>query len=142
VSDLPWRNKWVPGVLPEGTDINSKLSQVGQTHRCLANGPVNLAHDFETGEDVITFTETDQKKNYSVVYTFKRLDKKRTHLHAVIFMRANEFKIFLFRLFLKKKLGKVYEQAWLNLNNYCKGLVTSEVEHPYKIVLEDESVHV
>ncbi len=136
VSDLPWRSKWIPGALPEVVDINSELTQAGQTHRCLANGPVIVAHGFETSENVITFTETDQEKSYCVIYTLTKLDEERTHLRSVSFIRKNFFKELMFRLFTKKKLEKVYNQAWANLAGYCKGLIESGKEHPYWVVLE------
>ncbi|MCO6493502.1 MAG: DUF2652 domain-containing protein [Phaeodactylibacter sp.] len=136
VSDLPWRSKWIPGALPEVVDMNHDLTQIGQTHRCLANGPVIVAHDFQNSKDTITFTETDTKKAYCVVYTLKKMDEGRTHFSAASFMKRHFFAQLLFRLFAKKKLLKVYAQAWENLNNYCQGLVEQGKEHPYWVVLE------
>lgn len=140
VSDLPWRSKWIPGALPEVVDMNHDLTQTGQTHRCLASGPVIVAHDFHNSKDTITFTETDTKKTYCVVYTLKKTDERRTHFSSVSFMRKNFFQQLMFRLFMKKKLEKVYALAWENLNNYCKGLVEQGKEHPYWVVLENRQV--
>jgi hypothetical protein len=137
VSDLPWRSKWIPGALPEVMDLNARLTQVGQTHRCLANGPVIVTHGFEAEENVITFTETDQQKSYCVIYTLTKLDEGLTRFQSASFIRKNYFKEWLFKLFMKKKMEKVYSQAWANLNGYCKGLLEKNTEHPYSIVLEE-----
>jgi hypothetical protein len=135
VSDLPWRSKWIPGTLPEVVDINAGLTQAGQTHRCLANGPVIVAHDFETAENVITFTETDQRKTSCAIYTLTKIDDRQTRLHCANFIRKNFLKELMFRLFIKKKAEKISKQAWVNLDGYCRGLIENGKEHPYKIVL-------
>ncbi|MCB0581222.1 MAG: DUF2652 domain-containing protein [Phaeodactylibacter sp.] len=137
VSDLPWRSKWIPGSLPEVADINSELAQAGQTHRCLADGPVIVAHGFEASENVITFTETDQQRTYCVIYTLAKLDEGRTRVQSASFIRKNFFKELIFKLFVKKKLEKVYYQAWANLNGYCQGLLEQGKEHPYRVVLDN-----
>lgn len=140
VSDLPWRSKWIPNALPEVVDINSELAQAGQTHRCLASGPVIVSHGFEAAENVITFTETDQQKSYCVIYTLTKIDERRTRVQSASFIRKNYLKELLFKLFMKKKMEKLYGQAWANLNGYCKGLLEKQEEHPYRIVLEERQV--
>lgn len=140
ISDLPWRSKWIPGALPEVVDINSELTQVGQTHRCLANGPVIVAHGFVAQDNVITFTETDQQKSYCVVYTLTKITENRTHLRSDCFIPKSFFKVLLFKWFEKKKLSNIYAQAWANLNGYCMGLLEQKKEHPYWVVLETGKV--
>lgn len=46
IADLPWRSKWIPGALPEVTDVNEAITSTGQTHRCLADGPLLVSHDY------------------------------------------------------------------------------------------------
>lgn len=142
ISDLPWRSKWIPGSLPEVEEINSTLTQTGQTHRCLANGPVVVAHGFTSQESVITFTETDQQRSYCVIYTLTASNPTQTHLQASSFIRKNVIKETLFKLFMKKKMAAVYNQAWQNLKGYCEGLRQNNEDHPYQIVLERHGAQV
>jgi hypothetical protein len=134
--DVQWRPKWIPGTLPETTDINSYIAQSGQTHRCIAKGPIMVAHDFKIEKDRIYFSETDSGKSMGCVYTLTRLDANRSHLDCEFFMPSNFFKAIMFKLLMKKKIKTQCEQSWVNLSNYCKGLVENHSGHPYQIVLE------
>ncbi len=138
VADLPWRTKWIPDTLEETTDINHQILQNGNTHRCLANGPTVITHDFQKNPDTITFTETDTKRTLCVVYTLKKLDEQRTLVSGDAFMKKHLLLNLFFRLFIKKKMSKTYEFAWANLNQYCQSLRNAGKEHPYKLVLEGE----
>lgn len=133
ICDLPWRAKWIPGALPKVEEINSFLTQSGQTHKCLANGPVIVGHDYHLETDRITFTETDTKKTYCVVYNLQKMDGQRTMLHSVCYMPKSIIKETMFSVFMKKKFTKVYQQAWNNLNQYCIGLMKQKADHPYHI---------
>lgn len=133
VMDIHWRSKWLPGVLEEITDVNSTLTQVGQTHKCLAKGPVITSHDYNFTDQLITFTETADKKNYCVVYTLKRLDDHRTQINTNTFIKKNFFMELMFKIMMKSKMGKLYDQAWSNLNKYCTSLTENGVNHPYSI---------
>ncbi len=138
VADIPWRAKWLPGVLEEITDINSSLTQTGQSHKCLAKGPIIFSHDYDVSDRYITFTETSDKRNYCIVYSMKKLDEKNTQLHTTTFIKKNFLMELMFKLMMKKKMGKIYEIAWTNLNKYCKNLIETKVDHPYKIQITNE----
>ena len=135
-ADVTWRPKWIPDTLPETDNINSYLAQAGQSHRCVADGPIMVAHDFEIEKDVIHFTETDQAKSYCCVYTLTRLNNGKSHLKNEFFMPKNFIKEWMFRIMMKKKFAALCGKAWDNLNHYCKGLVEKHASHPYEIVLE------
>jgi hypothetical protein len=140
ISDLPWRSKWIPGTLEKVVDMNSLMTQHGQTHRCLANGPVLVAHDFNTSQDIITFTETDTKRTHCTVYTLRRISQEKTHLKAVVFMKRNTVPVLMFKLFMKKKYGKVFEQSFVNLNTYCGSLMQNTQQHHYEVAYREDSL--
>jgi hypothetical protein len=133
MADIPWRSSWIPGTLETVTDMNTALAQTGQTHKCMANGPVIVSHDYSVSEHLVTFTETDIPKTYCVVYTLKKLDEHRTLLYSSMFLKKNFFKELVFRLFFKNKIIKVYNQATTNLKNYCESLAKEGKEHRYAI---------
>ncbi|HLF64081.1 MAG TPA: DUF2652 domain-containing protein [Saprospiraceae bacterium] len=140
VSDLPWRSKWIPGTLEKVVDMNSQLTQSGQTHRCMAKGPVLVAHDFRTESNTITFTETDAKKTHCTVYTLKKISEDSTHIQADVFLKKNPIMQLMFKLMMKKQFSAVMGEAFVNLNNYCKSLAAQGKEHPYWVVLEERQV--
>lgn len=140
VADIPWRAKWIPETLEEFTDMNSKLTQTGQTHKCLVNGPVIISHDYSVSENVITFTETDDKKTYCVVYELRKIDDLSTQLKASTFIKKNFFKEVMFKLFMKKKVESLYNQTWINLKKYCEDLMSSKKDHPYKIKIKQTTL--
>jgi hypothetical protein len=142
LTDVTWRGKWIPGTLPETTNVNSYFSQTGQSHRCMANGPVMYQHDFHQEKDKVFLTETADSKTHSCVYTITRLDDNRTMLKNEFFMSKNFFKQLMFRLLMKKKFEKVCIASWDNLNAYCKSLVEKKQKHPYTIVLKSTPVPV
>lgn len=139
VADLPWRVKWIPDTMEETQDINHKLLQNGNTHRCLVNGPTVVTHDFKQNLDTITFTETDTKRNYCVVYTLIKEEEGTTQCSADFFMKKNWLINNFFRLFVKKKMLLLYADSWINLNGYCHSLLDAKESHPYHMVLVEEN---
>jgi hypothetical protein len=136
IADVAWRNKWIPDTLPEVVDINTHLTQAGQMHRCLTNGPAMIGHDYSIAERMITFTETDPKKTRCVVFTLEKLDDTHTRVSSDLFIRPNLLVECLLKFILKKKIVGIYTEAWKNLNTYCKGLIASGQKHPYELVLK------
>jgi len=124
------------------TDINSHLTQPGQTHRCLANGPIIVGYDYHRNNGTITFTETDTKKTYCVAYTLNQLSEKRTQVTSAMFMPKNPVKGLMFNLLMKKKFQKSFEGAWNNLKQYCEGLFERGEQHSYSILFPEEEVQV
>jgi hypothetical protein len=55
-------------------------------------------------------------------------------------MKNNFFIEIMFKMMMKKKFGTILEQAYSNLNNYCKSLMEQGKEHPYWVVLEERQV--
>jgi hypothetical protein len=117
-------------------DINTHLTQAGQMHRCLTNGPAMIGHDYSIAERMITFTETDPKKTRCVVFTLEKLDDTHTRVSSDLFIRPNLLVECLLKFILKKKIVGIYTEAWKNLNTYCKGLIASGQKHPYELVLK------
>ena len=133
ISDLHFRNQWIPGLLPVIENVNSAIPQAGQTHKCLANGPVIASHDYTITSKLISFHETDLKKSQWMVYVLKSLDDQTTELATVMYVPRNLFKQLLFTLFMKKKLTALFRQAWQNLTIYCESLAEKGARHPVAI---------
>lgn len=138
LSDLPWRAKWIVGALPEVRELNHSIFQEGSTHLCLANGPVVVSHDFQMGQDRITFSETNQERDFSVVYTLYRETDGNTRVEANAYRKSHFFKNLFFRLLVKRAYRKIYDQTWLNLNGYCQSLI-EQGKAQYMIVLKKEA---
>ena len=139
IADVPWRSKWLPDVLEEFTDINSALTQSGQTHKCIAKGPIMVGHDYQVTSDTVRFTETPKTKTHSTVYTLRRIDARNSELTCGIFIGRNFLKEVMFNILMKNKIKKSCYLAWNNLNNYCKELVSKGEDHPYRIQLAKQN---
>lgn len=137
--DFPWRSKWIPETLEKVDHINHEILQTGSIHRCFAKGPVVVTHDFKNSDDLVTFAESDINNPVSAVYTLRKVDKSKTWVEVGFFMKQNFFMKLMFSLFMKKKYLKIYNDGFVNLNQYCKDLQKSQKEHPYKIVLNPET---
>ena len=138
VADLPWRSKWIPGALPQITDINEIIASTGQTHKCLAKGPILISHDYSLSDHLITFTETDADKTFCCVYHMKKLNENSTQVDVSMFLKKNFMKELMFKLFMKSKYTKVYDQSFKNLKAYCESLVEKKETHPYSIKIKPE----
>ncbi|HMQ49276.1 MAG TPA: DUF2652 domain-containing protein [Saprospiraceae bacterium] len=139
ISDLPWRAKWIVGALPEVQELNHSIFQEGSTHLCLANGPVTVSHDFQHQQDTVSFTETNQARDFSVVYTLYREKDGSTRLEANAYAKRHFFKNLFFQLFVKRAYRKVYDQTWINLEGYCQSLINQGKTHEYMIVLNKKA---
>jgi hypothetical protein len=133
VVDLRWRSKWIPGLLPEIENLNSELTQPGQTHKCLAGGPVMIGHDYHVGEERISFTETDVKKTFCTVYVFTKVNETTTEVSTTCYIPGNWLMELMFKVLQKKKYKKMYNTALLNLDTYCTELSSQGRQHPYQI---------
>lgn len=134
IADLPWRNAWVVETEP-ATDLNHKIMQSGSTHRCLAKQPVQVSHDFEISPEKVTFTETHETRKFCTVYAMEKLNEQATRVHANFFIKKNVFMELMFKLFMKKKYQRLIDDTFINLKNYCEGLMERGEEHPYRIIL-------
>ncbi len=135
-SDLPWRAKWIAGSEPEVTNLNHDILQEGSTHKCLAKGSVTVSHDFHRQPDSISFSETNQERDFSVIYTLYRQNEKQTRLVAQVFMKKNLLKILAFKLSRRKNYQEDLAQTWSNLNGYCQSLIQAGKLHHYAIMTE------
>lgn len=137
VADLPWRAKWIVGAMPEVQNLNHNIFQEGATHRCLADGPVVVTHDFDLQKNIISFSETNLEKTFGMVYTLWREGENLTRMSADGYMKKNVLKRLFFHLFLKKKFQRVYAQTWQNLQQYCQGLLNEGKKHHNLILPND-----
>lgn len=136
IADLPWRSAWISGGLPKVDSLNHTLNQIGATHRCLASSPVIYTSDFQYENDLIRFTEIDEKKTVCVVYSLRKLGAALTKMEVNAFLKNNIFLKVFFSLFMKKKFLRTYHESLVNLNTYCRDLYQNGREHPSGLVVE------
>ena len=139
VSDLSARHVWQTALT--GSDrLNHKIPQHGATHRCVIkdseNDPFVRSHSFETGDDYITFTDTEQKQGWSTVFTLRKIGQGTTRMEMHTFMKNNPVAVLIFRMFLKKKTVQNTEASLAKLNDYCKELLREGRNHPAQILLQ------
>lgn len=139
ISDLSVRHHWMVK-LKDSDRINHKIPQHGSTHRCVVTSsekdPFVVSHGFETGEDFITFTDTEHREGWSAVFTLRRIGPGTTRMETYLFLKKNPIAVLVFRLFMKKKYDRQTEASNANLNAYCKELVREGRPHPAHIVLQ------
>lgn len=142
ISDSSSRHLWMDGVI--GSDkLNSNISRHGSTHRCIMKGdnsnPFFISHNFNVGPDYITFTDTDQKDGFCIVFTLRRIGDHITRLEWHDFMKSSFLKELLFKLLMKKKMEKAKLISCSNLNNLCKDLFLQGKNHSSQVVLEKDA---
>jgi hypothetical protein len=131
LADLPFRNQWQDGLDPDWAidQLNSRITRVGSTHRCLYNGPVMTTHGFEKGDHMVRMTDTDRKFGISMVLTLERISPAKSNMRIDIFQTGNIFNKLLVRLFFKRKMHKSALKSISNLNDFCRQLVASGKNH-------------
>ncbi len=139
VSDLSARHYWMVGLV--GSDkLNGKITHHGSTHRCVMKGdesdPFFVSHDFQTGKDFITFTDTAKKQGFCTVFTLRRIGDQVTRLQLHYFMKRNPFMEVLFKLLMRKKVARDTEASCAKLETYCKDLLRENRKHPAQILFE------
>lgn len=140
IADINWRNQWIPGLLPEVEAVNSSLTQAGQTHRCLANGPVIVSYDYAITNDTISFSETDTKKTQWMVYVLNKMDDHTTRLTTTCYAPRNPLKQLMFNLVMRKKFKVLFSRALLNLAAYCESLAGKGERHPITVQLFEKEM--
>ncbi len=139
LSDLSIRHEWMVGV-KDSDRLNSKITRNGSTHRCVMKGTENdpffVSHNFQVGQDFVTFVDSNHKDGIDAVFTLRRIGNQVTRMQVFYYMKRNVVKEFLFRLFMKKKFMEVAAASSRNLNDYCRALLQEGKQPPSQILLK------
>lgn len=120
ITDLRLRSHWTEGALLEIADVNHQIIQEGATHRCLADGPVFVTHDFRAEPGRVTFTETTQRKDLSIVFQLWPIGHSRSRMEVDVMMSGNRLKAWFFRTFVKRKFVRTAYRNFARLAAYCQ----------------------
>ena len=138
LSDLSIRQLW-SAAIKDSDKLNGKILQNGSTHRCLINDnkndPFFVAHDFQSSQDRVVFTETDSRVGVSEVFELSRSGPNATRLQTHTFLAGNFLRLLVFRLFFKHKLIIARREINDNLNKYCKDLLLTGTAPKSQVVL-------
>lgn len=138
VTDLSRRHNWIVGL--QGSDRhNGRITRNGSTHRCIVkdqeDDPFYVTHAFEVGDDLVTFTDTNQRDGMCNVYILRRLAEKVTRLEVHTFMEQKLLKLAFFRLFMKRQYSQIVRHSHENLKAYCKELSVAGKAAPAGVLL-------
>jgi len=143
VSDTRAKHLWMVGV-KDSDKLNSLITRNGSSHRCIMNedgsGPFFVSHDFKVSPDFITWTDTFQEQNFSLVFSFRRIGKQLTRTLLTVLDKRNFWQRLKYRLLEKKKQSMFFESSLHKLNEYCRDRLREGTPHPSGILLEPSSV--
>lgn len=142
VSDVSFRHEWLVGI-KDSTELNSNITQIGSTHRCLINGtskdPFSVSHSFNINKDFITWTESDPGNKSNSIMSLKRLGDDKTQFTQIIQLNSNLF-IRIISVFIKPGFRRRMEASLKNLNAYCEGLFRDGKSHRSQVLIEASMV--
>ncbi|RLD20600.1 MAG: hypothetical protein DRI69_05915 [Bacteroidetes bacterium] len=142
ISDLSFRHEWLVGI-KDSTDLNSNITQIGSTHRCLINGtekdPFTVSHSFNINNDVITWTESDAGNKSNAIMSLKRLDGNKTQFKRIIQLKPSLI-IRIIIPFIKPGFRKRLAESHKTLNAYCEGLFRDGKNHRSQVLIEASTV--
>ncbi len=141
ISDYYFRSEFLEWQFGEDNQ-NHKIFQNGSMHKCIVNekgsGSTFVAHDYSFDQNKVTFVESDHKDGVSLVWTLLAIEKGITRVRITIIVKPNFLKVFMFNLFMKKKIAKDMQKSWINLNEYCKKIILEKKQHPHRIILPEK----
>lgn len=138
VSDLSSRHLWQADL--KGSDrLSHKIPQHGAQHRCVREDsekdPFIVSHDFGMADGKITFTDTEPRQGWALVFQLSEAEPGTTRIQQHLFLKKSVFLGLVFRLFLRKKQARWFSRSCRNLEAYCQELLREGRRHPATIVL-------
>ena len=128
VVDFETRKLWNMYIKDIDQVSDSALPRLGTSHRCiLEKGHAIMytsSYSYEPANsympEKIEYGETDDKKTHSVHFTFKKISETRSGLTADFYLKNNPITIALFKLMMKKKWEKMFNQSFQKLEEFVK----------------------
>jgi hypothetical protein len=119
--DLNYRSLWQQGVKTV-EELTHFLPRVGMRGRCIMeNGEVTIfSSSYSFSQQRIEFSETTERGNRTTYFTLEKMDELLTRLTVDVYIPANFFEHFLFRLREKKALEDMWQQSLSDLTEALK----------------------
>jgi hypothetical protein len=121
MGDFSLRPKWQEGV-KNVDQISHPIYHVGVKHRCILDNRTMVFYtsSFSQSDEMITLSETDEKKTGSLYVTLKPITDNKTLLTFDFYVKKNPFTQLIFSLFMKNKLEKNLKKSLNNVDSLCK----------------------
>jgi Protein of unknown function (DUF2652) len=106
IGDFTLRTKWMEGV-SSVDEISHPINHVGVKHRSVVNShTVNFySSSFSQTGDTFTYSETDEKKTFSIFFTLKPISDSKTSLVVDYYRKKTPFSQLYFSLFKRKNIA-------------------------------------
>jgi hypothetical protein len=120
-TNLPLRLHWMQGA-QKVEMLNDQVNRLGTKHRCIIDkdSPVMVTSGFARSDDVITLTETDEKKVVCTVCTIRAEGERQTHVKIDGYVKDAFPVKMIVGLLAKKKLTACFDASVANLKRYCE----------------------
>jgi hypothetical protein len=108
-------------------EVEHFLPGIGSRHRhVFRNGEVAMMYTSSFSynpEEKIVFSETDEKKKASFLYTIEKIEDDKTRFTIDYYLEKNAVNELFFKLFRQKKIKQQLDQSMLNLDAIVKHIV-------------------
>lgn len=122
VVDFHTRKIWNVGIRDIDNVTDEALPRLGTSHRCILEKGNHIVYtsSYTYTPEKIEYGETDDKKTNTIYFTFTKITETRTGLNVDLYLKSNPFLLTAFRLFMKKKMEKMFNQSLSNLTEFMK----------------------
>lgn len=117
--DFNNRNKWLEG-LKSVEVYDQHLPRVGMKCRCVMENESDImyASSYSWSDERIEFSETDEKKNFSIYFLLEKISENCTKLTIDFYLKKNIFFQFLFNMLKKRKTERMFRKSLVNLEGF------------------------
>jgi Protein of unknown function (DUF2652) len=119
--DFNNKGRWLEGV-KSVEEVGHYLPRIGMKCRCIMENQQEIIYSssYSYREDMIEFSETDQKKMSSTYYFLEKIADNITRLTIDFYLRKNIILQLIFNLLKKKKTNKYFKKSLQNLEGFIK----------------------
>jgi hypothetical protein len=124
VVDFHTRNQWNVSIKGIDQVTHSTLPRLGTSHRCILEKGSHIVYtsSYSFTPEKVEYEETDEKKTNAIHFTFTKITDEKTGLNVDLYLKSNPVMLMFFKLFVKKKMEKVFVQSLTNLTEFMKGV--------------------
>jgi len=124
VVDFHTRNQWNVGIKDIDNVTHNTLPRLGTSHRCILEKGSHLVYTsaYSFTPEKIEYEETDEKKTNTIHFTFTKITGEKTGLNLDLYLKSSPFMLTFFKLFMKKKMEKMFDQSLTKLTEFMKGV--------------------
>ncbi len=135
LADLSIRHYWMEGPVDSVVE-NGAVTHQGSIHRCVMNkreDPVIASYDFVIKDQQISFSETDTKSGMTISFLLKKISPSLTQIETAGFLKHHFIKSLIIDLFMKKKIGNVFQGNDQRFKELCEKQYKSGEPHSLHI---------